>query len=89
MAGPEPIQLRSSPPGSSTYPDSQVVVEFVTKLGELHITPKGDVPLHLQVAGDKSATQIKGRVKLPRRQIAHALHLGNLADTHDAWNFKW
>lgn len=89
MAGPDPIQLRSSPPGSATYADSAVIAEFVTNSGELHITPKGDRPLHLQVAGDKSATQIKGRVKLPRRQIAHALHLGNLADMHDAWNFKW
>lgn len=89
VVGLDPVQLRNSPPGSSNYADSKVIAEMVIKANELQIAPLGDRPLYLQVAGHKSPTRIKGLVSLPRRGLAHALHVGELTDLHDAWNFKW
>lgn len=89
IVGLEPIQLRNSPPGSANYADSKVIAELVIKTNELCITPSGEKPLYLQMAGHKSPTGIKGLVSLPRRGLAHALHVGELTDLHDAWNFKW
>jgi len=85
----EPIQLRASPPGSATYADSGLVAELKVQSGELHITPKGNTPIYLQIAGHQTSTPIRGKVTLPQRELAHALHVGSLALMHDAWNFRW
>lgn len=87
--GLRPVQLRNSPPGSSLYLDSSVAAEMVIKANELQITPLGNQPLYLQVTGSKSATEIRGRVLLPKRGLAHSLHMGELNTLHNAWNFKW
>ena len=89
VVGHRPVQLRSAPPGSATHADSAVIAEIAIKASELCITPSGEKALHLQMAGHKAMTQIKGRVSLPRRELAYALHVGELSDMHDAWNFKW
>lgn len=85
----QPVQLRNAPPGAASYADSEVIAEMVIKGHELCITPSGDKALYLQMAGHKSPTRIRGRVNLPRRELAHALHVGELNNMHDAWNFKW
>lgn len=89
VVGPQSVQLRNAPPGSATYADSEVIAEMVLKGRELCITPTGEKALYLQMAGHKAATRIKGRVNLPRRELVHALHVGELNDMHDAWNFRW
>ena len=89
VVGRQPVHLRNAPPGAAIYADSEVIAEMVIKGHELCITPSGDKALYLQMAGHKSPTRIKGRVKLPRRELAHALHVGELSNMHDAWNFKW
>jgi hypothetical protein len=89
MVGHQPVHLRSAPPGAASYAESAVIAEMVIKGQELYITPSSDKVLYLQMAGHKSPTRIKGRVNLPRRELAHALHVGELSNIHDAWNFKW
>lgn len=43
----------------------------------------------LQTSGSTRLLPLRGRVQLPRRGVAHVLHLGTGDRTHDVWRFKW
>ncbi len=88
----EPIELRASPVGTITYPDSDPVCSLEIKDDGLWIEPMGGNAVALQSQSRNKTEILKKRMRLndtSRRGDSYMLHLADSADTHYAWHFKW
>lgn len=89
VLGDQAVTLHAAPPGSSTYADSSPVAELQLDGNMLELRPIGHGKLYLQTAGNRELIRVRGRIELPQAGLNYGLHMGEPAQTHDLWCFKW
>jgi DNA-binding helix-hairpin-helix protein with protein kinase domain len=88
----EPVDLHSSPVGSSTYSDSPIVCRLDLSKDGLWIEPTSSAPLFLQREKNKKIEKVRLRTLLKaewKQNLQLALHIGDLDKLHTAWRFEW
>lgn len=85
----EPVALRSAPPGTACYADSELVLSLQIVADDLVIHIERERRVFLQTAGSTKLSPLRGRVSLSRRGVGMVLHFGSGEQTHDVWRFKW
>ncbi len=89
VVGTNPVELRSSPPGSATYLESEVLASLWIEGGTLVLNPSGKHRLWVQHQGSSRLMPLNNKLSLERKDIAHALHLGKSDRAHGTWRFRW
>ena len=88
----EPVDLHSSPVGSSTYSDSPIVCRLDLCKDGLWIEPTSSTPLFLQREKNRKIEKVRLRTLLKaewKQNLQLALHIGDLDKLHTAWRFEW
>ena len=85
----EPATLRSAPPGTACYADSEPVLSLQIVADDLVIHVERGSQVFLQTAGSTKLLPLQGRVPLPRQGVRMELHFDSGERTHDVWRFKW
>jgi DNA-binding helix-hairpin-helix protein with protein kinase domain len=81
--------LKAAPPGTSSYAESAIAAELRLDGSDLLIRSGNSKALHLQVAGSKVGSPLKGVSRVSKDGRIRALHVGTLDVAHDVWRFKW
>lgn len=89
VVGANAVELRSSPPGSATYLESESLASLWIEDETLVINPSGKHGLWVQHQGSSRLLPLNRKLSLERKGIAHALHLGQSDRAHGTWRFKW
>ncbi|MFM0327320.1 protein kinase domain-containing protein [Caballeronia glebae] len=87
----DPVQLRSSPPGTAAYGQSEPMCTLTLSAEGLRIDPAPGMTVFLQTSRNRSLRQLKRREwfrSANRNGEVCMLHLGN-TDTRHVWRFKW
>lgn len=88
----EPVELHSSPVGSSTYSESPVIGRLELCKEGLWIEPMSSIPLTLQRGKNQKVEKVKHRMLLKaewKQESRLALHMGEMTNLHTAWRFIW
>lgn len=83
------LVLKAAPPGTSSYAESEIVARLQLDGNDLLIRAGKSRVLHLQVAGSKAGSPLKGVSRVTKDGRIKALHVGALDVSHDVWRFKW
>lgn len=89
VIGTQPTTLRSSPPGTASHMESDVIATLWVDAGELVIEEAKGAALQLQTAGVKRLAPIRRRVILQKKGIRLAIHAGPVDQLHNVWLFSW
>jgi DNA-binding helix-hairpin-helix protein with protein kinase domain len=89
IVGKTPVHFRESAPGTATYLDSKELASLWIEDGELYIKVERGSDLKLQTAGVKKLEPLRGRVKLPIRDLRLAIHVGTFTTPHNVWRLTW
>lgn len=89
VVGANAVELRSSPPGSATYLESEILASLWIEGDTLVLNPSGKHKLWVQHQGSSSLMPLNNKLSLERKGIVHALHLGKADRAHGTWRFKW
>lgn len=88
VLGSERVALRSSPVGTATYGESELICSLSLDTKGLLIEPAPGKKVVLQRQGDKEPQSMRLK-ETSRRGDEYALHLGDLEASHYVWRFKW
>ena len=89
VVGANAVELRSSPPGSATYLESEALASLWIEGETLVLNPSGKHRLWVQHQGSSRLMPLNSKQSLERKGIVHALHLGKADRAHGTWRFKW
>jgi hypothetical protein len=93
VLGREPLELRASPVGTTSYAESDLVCTLTMKENDgLYIEPVAGVAVALQSQKSQETKILTKRMSLKetsRRGDTYMLHLSDSNALHYAWRFKW
>lgn len=88
----DPVELRNSPIGTALYSESDRICEIKLDDDGLYITSEDDRAVFIQRTSDDKLLPIKGTKRLGialKQNELFMLHLGDPAETHYCWRFRW
>jgi DNA-binding helix-hairpin-helix protein with protein kinase domain len=88
----QPVELKNSPIGTAAYWESDRICELKLSDDGLHITSEDDRSVFIQRPSDNKLLPIKGTKRLAntlRQDELYVIHLGDPAETHYCWRFRW
>ena len=93
VLGREPLELRASPVGTTSYAESDLVCTLTMKENDgLYFEPVAGVAVTLQSQKSHETKILTKRMRLKetsRRGDTYMLHLSDSDALHYAWRFKW